>query len=163
MSTDSGPPRRIAGLVRLAFEQAATAMAAEVLARHPQLRAAHLQIFNFGSIEGRRVTELAERAAMTKQSMHELVVHLERAGYLVREPDPDDSRARQIRLTALGRELEQHAQAASARVHLDWRQRLGPDRFDALWQALQEITGRTGGPPRPAELRRLLGTLEPLR
>jgi DNA-binding MarR family transcriptional regulator len=95
---------------------------------------------------------------MTKQSMHELVVHLERAGYLRREPDPADSRARLIRLTERGHELERDAQAASARLHLDWRERLGARRFHDLWAALQEITGRTGGPPEPAGLRRLAGS-----
>jgi DNA-binding MarR family transcriptional regulator len=153
MSTDPGPPRRIAGLVRLAFEQAAAAMAADLLRRHPQLRAAHLQVFNFGSIEEQRVTVLADRAAMTKQSMHELVVHLERSGYLQREPDPGDSRARLIRLTPRGQALERDVQAASARVHLEWRERLGAGRFDALWAALQEITGRTGPAPEPTALR----------
>ena len=134
-------------------------MASELVRRHPQLRAAHLQVFNFGSIEGRRVTELAERGAMTKQSMHELVTHLEREGYLRREPDPADSRARLIRLTPHGLRLEDDVRAASARLHLDWLARLGADRFEALWSALQEITGREGGPPEPAELRRHAGAV----
>jgi DNA-binding MarR family transcriptional regulator len=159
MSIDAGPPRRIAGLVRLVFEQASATMATELLRRHPELRTAHLQVFNFGSIEGRRVTELAARSAMTKQSMHELVVHLERAGYVRREPDPTDSRARLIRLTPRGLDLEDDLRAASARLHLDWRERLGPSRFDELWSALQEITGRTGDPPAAAALRRQASTL----
>lgn len=152
MSTAADPPARIAGLVRLAFEQASVVMGDELIRRYPDLRAAHLQVFNFGSIDGRRVTDLAERGAMTKQSMHELVVHLERAGYLRREPDPLDSRARLIRLTPRGLALEDHVRAASAQLHLDWRARLGAARFDALWSALQEITGRTGAPPEPADV-----------
>lgn len=116
---------------------------------------AHMQVFGFGSIEGRRVTGLAARAAMTKQSMHELIGYLEHHGYLTREPDPDDERARLIRLTARGRELEDAVQAASARVHLQWRDRVGAERFDVLWSALQDIVGRDDPAPDVAGLRRL--------
>lgn len=100
----AGGPR-IAGLLSLATEQAMAAINGEV-SRHPALGLAHLQIFRFGSIEGRRVTELATLMRMTKQSMHELVGHLERHGYLRREPDPTDARARLIRMTELGVEFE---------------------------------------------------------
>lgn len=112
-----------------------------------------MQVFGFGSIEGRRVTELATRAAMTKQSMHELVGYLQDHGYLTREPDPDDERARLIRLTARGRELEDAVQAASARLHLSWRERVGAERFDILWSALQDIVGGSDPPPDEAGLR----------
>ena len=43
---------------------------------------------------------LAERAAITKQSMAELVAHLERHGYVERVPDPTDRRAKLVRSTA---------------------------------------------------------------
>ncbi len=111
-----------------------------------------MQIFTSGSIEGRRVTDLAAAAAMTKQSMHELIGYLERHGYLTREPDPGDERARLIRLTDRGRELEDAVQAASARLHLSWRDRVGAERFDVLWAALQDITGGDDPPPDLASL-----------
>ena len=167
MSTDASDPTsgspspvRIAGLVRLAWEQAADSMTQAVAGRFPELRPAHLQVFSFGSLEGRRVTELANRLAVTKQSMHELVGHLERHGFLRREPDPADSRARRIRLTDRGLELEDAVRAASAQLHLDWRDQLGAQRFDALWSALQEITGRAGAPPEPGALARRAAYLD---
>jgi DNA-binding MarR family transcriptional regulator len=141
-------PARIAGLVRVAADRAFAGVRDEVLAGFRDLRPAHVQVFSGGPIDGLRVTELADRAAMTKQSMHELVVHLERCGYVRRDPDPTDARARLIRLTARGRELEERAHAASARLHLAWRARLGVERFDALWTALQELAGL---PPTPSE------------
>ncbi len=55
-----------------------------------------------GTIDGRRVTDLAAHAGKTKQSMHELVGHLERHGYQRREPDPSDTRARLVSLTERG-------------------------------------------------------------
>ncbi len=147
-------PHRIAGVVRLAFELAVADITRDVARRHPELRAAHMQVFGFGSIEGRRVTDLAARAAMTKQSMHELIGYLQRHDYLTREPDPYDERARLIRLTARGRELEKAVQAASARLHLSWRDKVGTERFDVLWSALQDIVDGTDPPPDIAGLHR---------
>ncbi|TKK91740.1 winged helix-turn-helix transcriptional regulator [Herbidospora galbida] len=102
---------------------------------------AHLQIFRFDGIDGSTAAELAAHAGMTKQSMHELVVHLERFGYLTREPHPGDTRARLLRLTPAGRALEQDVHRAIAGLLESWRDRLGPERFDTLWEILREITG----------------------
>jgi len=152
MSTAS--PVRITGLLRVAADQAFAAVRDEVLDRCRDLRPAHVQVLSGGPVDGLRVTELADRAAMTKQSMHELVVHLERCGYVRREPDPADSRARLVRLTDRGRELEDTAHAASARLHVAWRERVGAERFDALWAALQELAGLPAAPPEAAAVPR---------
>ena len=53
----------------------------------------------------RRSPTLAERAQMTKQSMGELVRHLEAHGYVERMPDPADGRAKLVRATDRGREV----------------------------------------------------------
>jgi DNA-binding MarR family transcriptional regulator len=106
------------------------------------------------SIHSRRVTELAAWAGMTKQSMHELIGHLERTGYVRREPDPSDSRARLVRLTERGIELERDVVAASSRPHLRWLQQLGEPRFASLWSALEELTGRVDPLPEADDLRR---------
>ena len=148
---------RVLGLVQFALEAGMSEVTAAVAPRHPQLRRAHLQVFRRGPLDTVRVTELATRAGMTKQSMYELVAHLERHGYLHREPDPADARALRVRLTPQGHELEGQIRAASARVHLQWRDRLGPERFAALWSALQDVTGREDPLPDPAELARQAG------
>ena len=53
----------------------------------------------FGTIEpdGSRLTDLAERARMTKQTVGEVTTDLERLGYVERVPDPRDGRAKIIR------------------------------------------------------------------
>jgi DNA-binding MarR family transcriptional regulator len=147
-------PVRVTGLLHVAADRAFAAVRDEVLARYTDLRPAHVQVLSGGPIDGLRVTELADRAAMTKQSMHELVVHLERCGYVRREPDPLDARARLVRLTDRGRELEETAHAASARVHLAWRERVGAERFEAFWGALQELAGLPATPPEELEVLR---------
>jgi DNA-binding MarR family transcriptional regulator len=84
---------------------------------------------------------------MTKQAMHELVVRLENLGYLSREVDPEDVRARRITLTERGRALESEVVAASARLHLRWQAMLGDELFSALWVALGRLTGQEGSSP----------------
>jgi DNA-binding MarR family transcriptional regulator len=57
-------------------------------------------------LDGLRPIELAERLRITKQSVNDLLGHLEQHGYLIREPDPADRRARVLRLTAKGQHFE---------------------------------------------------------
>lgn len=52
---------------------------------------------------GTRLTELANRANITPQAMGELVDELEELGYVSRQPDPTDRRAKLIVLTDEGR------------------------------------------------------------
>jgi DNA-binding MarR family transcriptional regulator len=145
-------------MLNLALHEAIDHLNGEVAAGHPELRPAHLRLFRTGTLEGRRLTELAARAGMTKQAMHELVARLESLGYLRREVDPDDVRARRITLTERGRTLEAEVVAASARLHLRWRDALGEELFAALWTALGTLTGQEGPPPAETDLRRRVGS-----
>src|SRR5437899_3070327 len=51
---------------------------------------------------GARPTALAQRAGITKQAISQLVQELEKRGYVEQIPDPTDTRAKIIRLTARG-------------------------------------------------------------
>src|SRR5215210_5183089 len=67
------------------------------------VREGHGCVFGFIDIEnGSRLTDLAERAGLTKQAVGEAVTELERLGYLTRVPDPHDRRAKIIKLTERG-------------------------------------------------------------
>ncbi|HYY55205.1 MAG TPA: MarR family transcriptional regulator [Candidatus Dormibacteraeota bacterium] len=91
--------------------------------------------------DGTRLTELAERAAMTKQSMGELVDDLVARGYLERTPDPRDARARIVRPTARGRRHLRDARKVVGEVEAELERRIGPGRARALREALREIAG----------------------
>ncbi|WP_433725058.1 MarR family winged helix-turn-helix transcriptional regulator [Nocardia sp. CA-129566] len=67
------------------------------------LRPAHYAVFRYLAPEGSRISELAQEAGMTQQSMGELVAHMERCGYVERKVDPSDRRARLVVLTSEGR------------------------------------------------------------
>src|SRR5438067_10523451 len=61
---------------------------------------------------GTRLTELARRSGVTKQAMMQMIHELQTAGCVRRTPDPEDARAKVVRLTAKG--LRQRARARKA-------------------------------------------------
>ncbi|MGV0853738.1 MarR family transcriptional regulator [Mycolicibacterium phlei] len=92
---------------------------------------------------GMRLTDLAEQARITKQTAGALIDQLERAGYVVRSPDPIDARARLVRLSDKGMELCGLAGAEIAKLEGEWREFLGARRYGQLREALtalREIT-----------------------
>src|SRR5829696_584676 len=88
---------------------------------------------------GTRVSVLAARAQVTKQSMGELVAHLEAHGYVERVPDPSDRRAKLVRTTALGRRAIRVARAAVADAEARWSERLGRAKMHRLRELLEEL------------------------
>ena len=108
-------------------------------AGHTDVRPAHGAVFQFLDDAGTRVSALAERAQMTKQSMAELVSHLEARGYVERVPDPTDRRARLVRATARGRELLPIALGAIGEIEAAWADRLGKGGMAQLRRLLEEL------------------------
>ena len=93
--------------------------------------------------DGTRLSVLAERAQIAKQTATALVDRLERAGYVERVPDPSDGRARLVRMTARAQAALPIARAEEARIVAEWQAHLGDERMDQLRQALtamREIT-----------------------
>ncbi len=88
---------------------------------------------------GTRLVELAERALVTKQSAGFLVDQLEKGGYVVRVPDPDDGRARLVRLTPRAERLVPVGQAAVDATLAEWRDHLGAARMRHLVDALTRL------------------------
>ena len=88
---------------------------------------------------GTRLTELARRAHMTKQGMMLLVDDLEERGYVRRVPDPEDARAKLVRLTARGRNYVAEARRVMAAVESRARRQLGWRRYAAFRTALEEL------------------------
>jgi DNA-binding MarR family transcriptional regulator len=106
---------------------------------HAAIRAPHGNVFAFLDRDGTQVSELARRAQVTKQSMAELVAHLERHGYVERIPDPADRRAKLVRATVRGREVYKIARAVIAEIEREWTARLGATKMRALRALLQEL------------------------
>jgi DNA-binding MarR family transcriptional regulator len=106
---------------------------------HGEVRAPHGNVFQFLDDDGTQVSELARRAQITKQSMAELVAHLERHGYVERVPDPGDRRAKLVRATARGKEVFAIAREVVAEIEREWTARLGASEIRRLRELLQEL------------------------
>jgi DNA-binding MarR family transcriptional regulator len=105
-------------------------------AGHTETRLSHLHLTRNLDIRGTRVTELARRAAMTKQAMSELVAQCEKLGLVRRVPDPRDARAKIVAFTARGIGWLQSFKTAISRAEHEMRQELGTLRVDGLAAAL---------------------------
>ena len=108
-------------------------------AGHPDVRAPHGNVFAFLDDGGTRVSELAQRAQVTKQSMAELVAHLERHGYVERIPDPVDRRAKLVRSTPRGAEVYAVARRFVAETEAEWTRTLGRAKMRELRRLLEEL------------------------
>lgn len=105
------------------------------------VRPAHTVVFQHIDAYGSRLTDLADRAQITKQSMGYLVDYLEERGYVERRPDPTDRRVALICLTERGWKEIRAALAIIAAVEAEWTRRLGKKRMEALRGALGELRG----------------------
>jgi DNA-binding MarR family transcriptional regulator len=133
-------PENLAILLREPFRAGTELLHERLAARgHPEVRAPHGAALQYLDDEGTHVSELARRAQVTKQSMAELVAHLERHGYVERVPDPGDRRARLVRATPRAREVYAIAREVVAELEARWTAQLGAARMRQLRTLLEEL------------------------
>lgn len=106
---------------------------------HIGLQPSHQVIFASLGPDGARLTDLAERAAMTKQAMGQLIDDLERLGYVERVPDPADGRAKIVRLTRAGRTFLDDAADVVAAIWRDYAALLGERELTRLQSRLGSL------------------------
>lgn len=112
------------------------------------LRAAHAPVFMAVDPDGTRVTVLAERAAMTKQAVGELIRHLARHGYVNVDPDPDDRRAKRVALTERGWQALDLGEQVIADYDTWLESAVGADQIISLRNTLQRIITAPARPER---------------
>lgn len=145
MSTELDPSEPDAGpylgwLTRQVWQWVRQSVAAEVAAAgFADLNPAHLAVFRNQGPGGMSPSELAQQLQITKQSVNELLGHLEQHGYLVREPDPRNSRRRRIRLTGQGQEVQAIVRAAAWRAERTAAELLGEHRLADLRRNLTDL------------------------
>jgi len=100
---------------------------------------AHFRIFRYPGPQGRRPSDLAAEAGMTKQATNYLLGELERSGYLVREDDPEDKRSKRISLTQRGEAVRRNIRDTVGEVEAELEHELGPRDFARLRQLLVEL------------------------
>jgi DNA-binding MarR family transcriptional regulator len=118
-----------------------------IAAGFDDLSAAHVGLWRYPGLEGVRPSQVASRVGITKQSVNDLLGHLEGHEYLSRVPDSADGRARVIRLTAKGRRLEATIYTAAGAAQLRIAEILGPRRFAHLQRSLELLTKQLESSP----------------
>jgi DNA-binding MarR family transcriptional regulator len=114
----------------------------------PDIRVSHLSVPRNLDMNGTRITELARRAAMTKQSMSDLVNQCETMGLVTRRPDPSDQRAKVVVFTPKGRELIDVIGKAIRMAERELKKRIGGASFDILRAALLQYLNPASAPDR---------------
>jgi DNA-binding MarR family transcriptional regulator len=133
-------PENLGILLRESFRTMNEAVIERLAERgHGEVRYAHGNVFQYLDDAGTRVSVLAQRAGMTKQSMAQLVEHLERHGYLERVPDPADGRAKLVRTTARGKEVFAIVREVVGELEGRIEAALGRAKLDRLRALLKEL------------------------
>ena len=108
-------------------------------AGHSSIRAGHGCVFRFIHEGGSRLTDLAESSGLSKQAVGEVVDDLEKLGYVERARDPEDGRAKVIRLTGRGADAHRTALQLFADIERDLAERYGAERVETMRELLEEI------------------------
>jgi len=111
------------------------------LAARAQVSAAHIHITRHLSLEGSRLSDLAQSAGMTKQAMGDLVTQCEAWGLVHRTPDPSDARARRIVFTDAGFAWLRAFEQAVAQTETEFRQEVGNDVTTVISLGLEAYAG----------------------
>lgn len=122
----------------------------EGLARNPDT--AHLprlsgtQFMALASLDdgGTSIAELARRVGVTRQAMHQMIGDMEKSALVETVPSPTDRRVKLVKLSLLGRTLDEKAAAALGNLENKLRTRIGKDALDALHAHLSADWGAPG-------------------
>ncbi|MFC0624299.1 MarR family winged helix-turn-helix transcriptional regulator [Kribbella deserti] len=90
---------------------------------------------------------LAERLGVSQQAASKSVADLQRRGYLAREADPADARARLVALTDRGHAIIAAAREHRAAIDAELVVALGADRVASTRAALADIVNHLGATP----------------
>ena len=104
-----------------------TPLALSNLAARDKVGAAHIHITRHLSLQGDRITDLAERAGMSKQAMLDVVDQCEAWGLVTRVADPHDRRAKRVQYTDAGREWHWAFQRAVQQAEAEFVEAVGQD------------------------------------
>ncbi|MFC7384241.1 MarR family winged helix-turn-helix transcriptional regulator [Sphaerisporangium rhizosphaerae] len=106
---------------------------------HPHLRPRHGAVLAYLDEEGSRATDLSQQSGQHKQVIGTLVDELVELGYVRREPDPQDRRAKLIVPTPLGLDEMRRSDAIVADIERRHAEAVGEDVYTVFKQAFRQI------------------------
>jgi DNA-binding MarR family transcriptional regulator len=123
------------------------AMTAELLreltvAGFDDLRPAHLNVVQHLDERGSRITDLAERAGLTKQTVVHTVNALERLGYTQRVADTSDARAKLVVPTHRGQAATDTGRRIVERIEARWAKLIGASELARLRGLLLKLNSQ---------------------
>lgn len=141
MSSDEIPTPSIGGMLRRAWEQfIGEVWPALHAAGFDDLRVAHRPILR-NILREARPTEVAASLGLSKQAVNDILREFEAKGYITLVPDPDDGRAKRIKITERGRALASTIVEARQPIIRRWAEQVGEDRYAVFEAVLRELTG----------------------
>jgi DNA-binding MarR family transcriptional regulator len=136
------PPTRLTALarrlVRLVTDRARSEL---IRAGFSEVRPTHNVVLAqvAGSESGARITDMADRAGVTKQAVTLMVDHLEAGRYVARVADPSDRRAKLVVLTERGAAAAEVSRRAAEEIERGWGEVLGAERLTELKATLTDL------------------------
>lgn len=110
-------------------------------------RASTVALFPHLSREGTRVGVLAERLGISKQAVSKRVAELAEHGVVELVDDPEDARARLVRLTDHGVAAFHHGIGVLAGIERELAEEIGVDAIAELRAALARVDAALGDDP----------------
>ncbi len=107
--------------------------------RFPGLRTRHYRLLGFIPDDGIRPARMVEVSGLTKQALFQALAPLEAGGYVDVRPDPDDRRARVVRLSDRGHEVLAALQQMQARYEQAWAAEVGAEQWAAARSVLVRL------------------------
>ncbi len=108
---------------------------------YEDIRLAHNTLLIHLDFEGNSISEVADRAQLTKQAMGLLADELEKMGYLTRRVDEKDARARILMLTDAGQRLMLDMLEIIEEIEVRFISLLGADTLTGLRTGLAAFIG----------------------
>jgi DNA-binding MarR family transcriptional regulator len=127
-------------IVARAVRVLATDMLREAHERgHTQVRPGHDPVFATLPQEGARISDMAARAGITKQSMGEAVRDMVDLGLLEMKPDPTDRRAKLVTFTEAGLAVAQDGKRYMRTLEQQWIEKFGAKEYETAREVLEGI------------------------
>lgn len=102
---------------------------------------AHFAVFSYPLPDGIRPSELARQKRMSRQAVNYLLVQLEGLGYVERRAGEGADR-RLVYLSAQGWQIAEAIFACLSRLHTEWAQDVGRERFDVFLDVLRQLAAK---------------------
>jgi len=138
-AAEPSEPLNLGLLLFIPYRSMESAVLAHLKAHGHDLPLSQARVFQRIAPDGSRLSELAQAAQVSKQTLGSVVDQLEQAGYVSRIPDPTDARARLVLLTDRGRELVELSLPVVREIESAWQAHLGAARTRELRSALEKL------------------------